>query len=586
MSPPDMSSTASAPKRARTTAQQQHDQQTQPRAAADKDSGKDEQQQQRVRARNLEAQRAFQRKKALRMQALEREVADLRAVVARMPLPPALSDSPDALAAAADAAALDPVAEMQRLRAQVVVLSAENAMFRTSNVAIDLTPLKNTLSNPTTSTANGGNSAAGTDGQTQPECGVCAVEKLRCFIVMGLVKSLESKITTLQVENQALRVAVSAHYSLAMNSNSSPQLPTPEHQRLSLHQQQPPPQQQQEQQQPIDLRDHGATTNTNSGSVASLSHLLLGSDLAAAMNSVDGDLGWLSTPYVALDSLDNAFGIDNSVLHQQLQQHQEQRQFVLQQQPQQQQQQHQRFHSATPSSTATPPAAQIPNPNKVPSATELFGPPEVEFARIALKSFPSLKSCRYVDDLFDLFVVQSNCTDKLLIQKYALKSMNLRGKILDACSVIDRQKVIEVIVIFLERNRQHVLFRNSMFEDTQPQKSGSSASPTSTSAYAPAVATASLHPTAAIASLPPDARRYHDSLTSIGSLKANPAARVLIDELIELFWSPNVRGRGKDKLMRIFTVGKTLEKFCADVEDRTRLQLANEMFREGNKQRM
>ncbi|KAI8612863.1 hypothetical protein BC830DRAFT_527125 [Chytriomyces sp. MP71] len=62
-----------------------------------------------------------------------------------------------------------------------------------------------------------------------------------------------------------------------------------------------------------------------------------------------------------------------------------------------------RRNSASTATLGThPPDTILPK-----SATDLFGPPQVEWARYACKQVPCLKDCRHVDILFDIFLVSS-----------------------------------------------------------------------------------------------------------------------------------------------------------------------------------
>ncbi|KAI9349554.1 hypothetical protein BDR26DRAFT_852344 [Obelidium mucronatum] len=120
------------------------------------------------------------------------------------------------------------------------------------------------------------------------------------------------------------------------------------------------------------------------------------------------------------------------------------------------------------SSPQTSSNINLPSENSIPkkpSANDLYGQPEVDFVRIALKSLPSLKESKYVDLLMDLFLLQCEATDKKWMVKSMLKMMNLRHKLLDSCNVMDRQKVLELLVIFSERNKNHMMHRNSMIHE-------------------------------------------------------------------------------------------------------------------------
>ncbi|KAJ3078281.1 hypothetical protein HK100_010773, partial [Physocladia obscura] len=106
--------------------------------------------------------------------------------------------------------------------------------------------------------------------------------------------------------------------------------------------------------------------------------------------------------------------------------------------------------------------------NSVLSATLLYGPPEIDFAKIALHSLPSLKDSKYVDQFFDTFAAQSSASDQATIRKLVLKAISVRSKMLNKCNVMDRQKVLEIIGIFYERNKQHAAHRDKIVNEIVP----------------------------------------------------------------------------------------------------------------------
>ncbi|KAJ3070511.1 hypothetical protein HDU98_006502 [Podochytrium sp. JEL0797] len=59
---------------------------------------------------------------------------------------------------------------------------------------------------------------------------------------------------------------------------------------------------------------------------------------------------------------------------------------------------------------------------------------------------------------------QCHKTDKKWI-KSVLKMMNVRHRILDVCNPKDRQKVLELLVLFAERNKQNMIYRNSLIQE-------------------------------------------------------------------------------------------------------------------------
>ncbi|KAJ3096693.1 hypothetical protein HK100_005509 [Physocladia obscura] len=107
-----------------------------------------------------------------------------------------------------------------------------------------------------------------------------------------------------------------------------------------------------------------------------------------------------------------------------------------------------------------PPTSSIDNTGETiqKSGIELYGQPEIQFARIGLKSIPTLKDCKYVDIFFDVMMGQLSSKSKLKIQKLKIKAVATRAKILESCDVTDRQKVLFLMWIILARNPDHARF--------------------------------------------------------------------------------------------------------------------------------
>ncbi|KAJ3001298.1 UNVERIFIED_CONTAM: hypothetical protein HDU68_006956, partial [Siphonaria sp. JEL0065] len=173
---------------------------------------------------------------------------------------------------------------------------------------------------------------------------------------------------------------------------------------------------------------------------------------------------------------------------------------------------------------------------------------ESEFARVSMKSLPSLQTCQYVDKLFDTFVAQSQSKEWEEIRRLNFRTMYLRAKVLDACSVLDRHAVVESMVLFLHRNRDHIAHRDSAFLNN-------SRNPTAVTWKPP--------PNVAI---PNEVLKFRESVISIGAFQATNV-QPLVDEFLAVFWTPVSQRRGKERLHRIMTLGKQLERLCVTLED-------------------
>ncbi|KAJ3113882.1 hypothetical protein HK100_001864, partial [Physocladia obscura] len=177
------------------------------------------------------------------------------------------------------------------------------------------------------------------------------------------------------------------------------------------------------------------------------------------------------------------------------------------------------------------------------SATQLYGPPEIDFAKIALHNLPSLKNSKYVDQFFDTFAAQSNASDQTTIRKLLLKAISIRSKMLNKCNVMDRQKVLEIIGIFYERNKQHAQHRDKMVNEILPKPRRLSK----------------------IDNLPTEIshqlNRFKDAALAIPSLKGSSC---ILDELGGIFsscdWSSKeVR---EEKLLQMVQIFRRLGKLC------------------------
>ncbi|KAI8614805.1 hypothetical protein BC830DRAFT_351226 [Chytriomyces sp. MP71] len=96
-----------------------------------------------------------------------------------------------------------------------------------------------------------------------------------------------------------------------------------------------------------------------------------------------------------------------------------------------------------------------------------------------LKMLPSLKHSKYVDELLDLFLVQAHCSEA----KRIYKIVSVRYKLIDSCSVIDKQAYIEIMELFFKRNQKHREHWNTIMSAAgKSPKSQSGSSPASMSA--------------------------------------------------------------------------------------------------------
>ncbi|KAJ3059556.1 hypothetical protein HDU98_004457 [Podochytrium sp. JEL0797] len=161
-----------------------------------------------------------------------------------------------------------------------------------------------------------------------------------------------------------------------------------------------------------------------------------------------------------------------------------------------------------------------------------------------------------------------NCTDKKPMIKSVVKTLNIRYKLLDKCNIMERQKVVELLLILQERNKNHFLHRNTIVSEGLK--------------HAPTAASSKL----AQQHMTPLQKRLMEAVLRIPSLRD---ARGLVLELVaavnESFDSaaPRDSEASETKFMKMIGVSKQLENMCQTLEDKTQYCLLSETFREGNK---
>ncbi|KAJ3343818.1 hypothetical protein HDU83_005521 [Entophlyctis luteolus] len=446
--------------------------------------------------KNLQAQRAFRERKQAYIKSLEDEVADLRSRMAilvadnerLLATSRAASTSPATVeaglfgswnqpaiastAAKAATAGLDSTSVIDALKARVMALEAENSMMRQTSVAVDFSSreVHSLVPQPRTAT------------DTDAKCVNCSIEKIRALICMGHVKSLEDKITSLELECQTLR--------LISGSNQSWNTFNPE---------------------------------------------ILMLDAFAGANLT------FSTP--SADSV------------------------------------------APPNSPPkTQPSMRAgPEPTEQLSAVQKYGPVEIEFPKIGLLSLPSLKDCKYVNKLFETFVKQANATSAETLKALMLKSIGLRHKIVDRCSIIDRQKVVlndvirslmdslkllDIMTVFFERNRDHVAHRDRILYDAlkksvKAKKRRLDETPTPNPEAANRL------------------KKFKETILSIKGLESTGNLLSLLDDAILI--EARTREEKEDNVLQIIHVVKELNRKCQSSAERMRVSWAIESFRGTNR---
>ncbi|KAJ3027355.1 UNVERIFIED_CONTAM: hypothetical protein HDU68_003977 [Siphonaria sp. JEL0065] len=291
--------------------------------------------------------------------------------------------------------------EVELLRQQLLAVITENSLMKQSSISIDF---RSTV--PSSASAM----VAGID------CVGCSVEKLKTLLCMGQIKNLESKVTELTSENQVLKSIVGTFQNPYLQSfiNGPSVVPVNDQGRHSNG-------------------DTNMEVDSTSGSTTdspSLNHINnYNNDDTNGTTSNNSSGRNYRSPSDFEQDLNNLFGTSNNPNN--------------------------NSNSNTNSNETNNISIDSNTPITQLTATELYGPPECEFARIAWNSIPSIKGCKYVDEIINIFSAASSSVDAERIRKYRIRLLRARSKLLDQCAVMDRRKVIEIWVMFLERNKRH-----------------------------------------------------------------------------------------------------------------------------------
>ncbi|KAJ3265955.1 hypothetical protein HDU77_003045 [Chytriomyces hyalinus] len=208
-------------------------------------------------------------------------------------------------------------------------------------------------------------------------------------------------------------------------------------------------------------------------------------------------------------------------------------------------------------------------------ASEMYGPFMMESTRTKLKALPSLKNSKYVDDVLQSFVTAANFTDPKMVKKHLMRIVVTKNKLLDACSLMDRQTVIEVIESFKAMNRLHI---SHMYMLSSLEIKGEH------------VKAPIQYMQLDISEVPAIMRPFLLALKQIPSLM-DAESLDLIDGLCHLVLTQmnctNDADR-EDSFFKMLDLSRRLQQNCATAEDRSKymVMLATELVREGKKKFM
>ncbi|KAJ3289889.1 hypothetical protein HDU79_003702 [Rhizoclosmatium sp. JEL0117] len=202
-------------------------------------------------------------------------------------------------------------------------------------------------------------------------------------------------------------------------------------------------------------------------------------------------------------------------------------------------------------------ASLIPPDEMNRSSEELFGPLEIESARIALSAVDSLKDKKEaVDTMFETYLAQSRVSNPKEARKLIFKSVRAIVQLLDECSILDRSKVAEIFSVFQARNALHERHFSKL---SAPLPSSKPKQPLD------------------LSKLPAEMMIVRDMMHKIPSF-ACKEARDLIDEMCIL---STKRPFDDDLLFQSKHVLYKLEALCTTVDERANMWIAVEVAREG-----
>ncbi|KAI8837160.1 hypothetical protein BJ741DRAFT_166031 [Chytriomyces cf. hyalinus JEL632] len=191
------------------------------------------------------------------------------------------------------------------------------------------------------------------------------------------------------------------------------------------------------------------------------------------------------------------------------------------------------------------------------SITDIFGPWDVDFARAALRNIPSLFHFKKSDQILELYMEQADCFDQESMRQLMAQTRELESEMTNACTTADKQKVLELLEEFKNRNKNHL----------------SHLSPTSTED----TLTHSLF-------TPPKKEEdwpVRDAIVSIPSLCGSDS---LVDELCLQFSKRcTTRDRSSIKFHKHLELQNKLQSLCVSEEDRAKFRRSLDIARVFNK---
>ncbi|KAJ3242717.1 hypothetical protein HDU78_001207 [Chytriomyces hyalinus] len=209
------------------------------------------------------------------------------------------------------------------------------------------------------------------------------------------------------------------------------------------------------------------------------------------------------------------------------------------------------------------------------SITDIFGPWDVDFARAALRNIPSLLHFKKSDRILDLYMEQADCFDQDSMRQLMAETRELESEMTNACTTADKQKVLDLLDEFKNRNKNHL----SHLSPTSTEDTLTDSFFTSPKKEEDWVVDRVRWPKTT--TINPTLQPVRDAIVSIPSLSGSDS---LVDELCLQFSKRcTTRDRSSVKFHKHLELQNKLQSLCVSEEDRAKFRRSLDIARVFNK---
>ncbi|KAJ3351369.1 hypothetical protein HDU83_008992 [Entophlyctis luteolus] len=212
--------------------------------------------------------------------------------------------------------------------------------------------------------------------------------------------------------------------------------------------------------------------------------------------------------------------------------------------------------------TSESPANSLSDPPITPqlqpaqSAVQLYGPVEIEYPKLALRTIPALKDSKYVDLLFDAYNAVRTIRESSEFCCYGLFAFDTKSLIAAALWIgkghlADTLKFLDISAIFLERNKQHFAHRDRILQEALRKRAASK--PRKFAGDIPAEVADRF-------------RRFEERILSINGLEDSGNILASFKEIVSTEAGP--KEEKEDRVLHVVHLVKQLEAKCASTAER------------------